>query len=108
MFKESAYANLVISYGPIVICFVIAFLVMEALHNPDGWAWAALTCYGIGFVFFASAKIKNIRKGHLVSCGSSLMSPIDKWSYRIGYALMVFGFFITLALLIASKFKAWM
>ena len=104
MFKESAFANLIISFAPIVIGFVMGFLLMGALKNPGGWAWAALACYGIGFVCFAAAKIKNIRKGHLVSFGSSLMLPVDKWAYRIGYALMVFGFFITLALLIASKF----
>jgi hypothetical protein len=105
MFKESAFANLVLSFAPIVTGFVITFLIMGALSNPGKYAWAALACYGIGFVLFATAKIKNIRKGHFVSFGSALMLPAEKWAYRIGYALMVFGFFITVAVLVASKYK---
>lgn len=105
MFKECAVANLVLFVVPITIGLVASFLVFGAMTNPGGYAFVALACYGIGFASFAAAKIHSIRGGHPVSFGSSSMSPVQRWAYRIGYALMVFGLFLTMALLVASKFK---
>src|SRR5271169_7253082 len=88
MFKKSALATLVLFFAPIAISLVMAFLVPSAIKYPIGYEGAALICYGIGFLSFAAAKIQSIRKEHVVSFGSSLMSAPQKWAYRIGYALM--------------------
>ena len=105
MFKEDALANLLLLLAPIAIGLLMGILVPGALRNPGGYARLALILYGIGFVSFAAAKIQNIRKGHLLSSGTSLMSPPAKWAYRIGYAFMMLGFFLTLAILVASKWN---
>ena len=106
MFKESAIANLFLSYAPIAVGVLMAILVPGAIKKPGGYAGAALIFYGIGFALFAAAKIGNIRKGHLWSFGSSQMSRSEKWAYRSGYVLMALGLILALAVLIASKFNA--
>ena len=105
MFKESALANLFLSLAPIAIGLLMAILLPGAMKNPGGYARAALAFYGVGFVFFAAAKIHNIRKGHLLSFGSSRMSSPWKWAYRFGYALMGLGVFLTMVLGVTGKFN---
>ena len=104
MFKESALANLVVSFAPVAVGLVMAFFLSGAMKNAGGYARISLVCYGIGFVLFAAAKIHNIQRGHPVSFGSALMPPLGKWAYRIGYVLMVFGSLLTLVVLVALKF----
>lgn len=102
MFKESAIANIVLSFAPFVVGLVMVMLLGAAVH-PKGYAGVALLSYGIGFVFFTAAKIQNVRKGHLLSFGSAKMSRTSRWAYRSGYILMVLGLVVTLALLAASR-----
>jgi hypothetical protein len=96
MFKESAIANLVLSLAPMAIGHLMSILLPGAMKNPRGYAPAAIAFYGVGFVFFAAAKIQNIRKGHLHSFGSSRMSAPWKLAYRFGYVLMGLGLFLPL------------
>jgi hypothetical protein len=81
----------------------MAIFLPGAMKNPGGYARAALAFYGVGFVFFAAAKIQNIRKGHLLSFGSSRMSSPWKWAYRFGYVLMGIGLFLTLVFLVIGN-----
>ena len=106
MFKESALANLFILFAPLVIPLLMVMFLPGAMKNPGGYVAAALAFYGVGFVSFAAAKTQNIRKGHLLSFGSSRMSTPWIWSYRIGYALTMIGLLLTIAVLVGSKFNA--
>jgi hypothetical protein len=105
MFKESAIFNLLSFPVMIGIALLMAILMPRAMTNPGGYAAAALVLYAMGFVLFALAKIQNIRKGHLVSFGSSRMSAPCKWAYRLGYTLMGFAVFLTMVLLVIGKFN---
>jgi hypothetical protein len=105
MFKESAIANLIFLPAVIAVGLLAAILVPGAMKNPKGYTAAALALYGVGFVFFALAKIQNIRKGHLLSFGSSHMSTPWKWAYRCGYTLMGLGLLLTMLLLMIGQFK---
>jgi hypothetical protein len=105
MFKESSLANLFILFAPFVIGLLMAMLLPGTIRNPAGYAAAALIFYGIGFASFTAAKIKNIRTGHLLSFGSSKMPTPWKWTYGIGYVLMVIGLVLTIALGVAAKFN---
>jgi hypothetical protein len=105
MFKESSLTNLFILFAPFAIGLLIAMLLPGAIRNPAGYATAALIFYGIGFASFAAAKTQNIRRGHLLSFGSSKMTTTWKWAYRIGYVLMVIGLVLTMVLGVVAKFN---
>ncbi len=106
MFKESALANVFILFAPLVIPLLTVMFLPGAMKNPGVYVAAALDFYGVGFVSFAAAKIQNIRKGHLLSFGSSRMLTPWKWAYRIGYTLMMIGLLLIMAVLVGSKFNA--
>jgi hypothetical protein len=103
MFKESALANLFLLLAPFAIGLLMAMLIPGIMSNPIGYAAAALSLYWLGFALFAAAKIQNIRKGYVVSFGSSRMSSFWKWAYRFGYTLMVIGFLFTTLLLVTRN-----
>ena len=103
MFKQSALANIIFLCAPIVVGLVMAFLLPQAMGNPKGFSVAALAFYVVGFVFFAAAKIQNIRRGYLVSFGAAQMSPLQRQAYRIGYVLMGIGLLTTVTLAVATN-----
>ena len=105
MFKESAIANLIFFPAVIAVALIAAILVPGAMKNPKGYTAAAVALYAVGFLFFVLAKMHNIRKGHLVSFGSSRMSTPWKWAYRFGYTLMGLGLLLTMVLGVIGQFK---
>jgi hypothetical protein len=105
MFKEDAIANLIFLPAVIVVGLLAAILVPGAMKNPKGYTAAVLALYGVGLVFFALAKIQNIRNGHLLSFGSLHMSTPWKWVYRFGYTLMGLGLLLTMVLGVIGQFK---
>ncbi len=105
MFKDETIINLIFFPAIIAIGLLMSFLLFGAMTKPIGYATAAVAFYAIGFGLFLTAKIQNIRKGHLLSFGSSQMSSPWKWAYRIGYILMVIGMVLTMVLLVAANFN---
>ncbi len=60
---------------PMVMGLVVAILIPSALRNPIGFAWVALSLYGLGLGLFLVAKLSLVRQGILMSVGSARMSP---------------------------------
>lgn len=105
MFKRSALLNLAFLISPLALGGVLGMLLPGALSNPFGFAQISVASFGIGFAAFAAAKLRNIRRGKLISFGSAAMRSREKWLYRAGYFLMVLGAVMTLVLAAAMKFK---
>ncbi len=103
MFMESALFNMIMMIAPFIIGFLMAILIPGAIRNPLGYSVVAFILYAIGFLLFASAKIRNILKGRIVSFGSANMSTGQKWAYRIGYVLMGISLLIVTAIFITNK-----
>jgi hypothetical protein len=88
-----------ILFGPIAIGLVLSFLMFYAWSAPRGFSRFVLIVYGLGLLLFLSAKISQIRRGVLLSFGSSRMSVSARRAYyRAGYFLMFFGLAATFAL----------
>jgi hypothetical protein len=87
-----------ILFGPIAIGLVLSFLMFYAWSAPRGFSRFVLIVYGLGLLLFLSAKISQIRRGVLLSFGSSRMSVSARNYYRAGYFLMFFGLAATFAL----------
>jgi hypothetical protein len=62
--------------------------------NPVLFRVLALVLCGLGLSLFVTAKLSVIRQGILVSFGSRQMSTRHRRMYRVGYALMVTGWFL--------------
>lgn len=114
-FKMSAIGNLLILLGPMIvgafwalfgpiIVGVFGPFLASALVYPSMIAYASWTFYGIGFLLFFIAKWSVIRKGKLVTFGSSQMPEKYRMCYKSGYVLMIIGFILTGALFLAGKF----
>ena len=99
----SAMINLIILIGPMLIAIVMALIIPNVLHYPKFFILSSWSLYGIGLLCFIIAKLSVIKKGKLITFGSSQMSSLHKKLYKMGYLLMIIAFLFTIALIKTSK-----
>jgi hypothetical protein len=99
MGRNHALFSLLILLGPLVVGLPMALLVAGAFFYPIGFGWLTLGLYSLGLALFLSAKLSLLRRGILISLGSSRMSTCNRRAYRAGYTLMALAILATFPLL---------
>jgi hypothetical protein len=92
--RSDSIVNLVLLVGVPAMGFVLAMVVPAMLAAPERFAVLGSVLCGVGFVWFAAAKVSVIRRGIFASFGSAPMSSGWRRLYRAGYALMGAAFFL--------------
>jgi hypothetical protein len=106
MSQAHALINLFILMGPLVLALVVGLVVMNSGLHPFGTATLSIAMYSVGFALFVAAKVSVMRRGHLISFGSGLMSLWSRRLYRLGYTLMIGGAVLTFGLVVTAKVVA--
>ena len=102
MNRKEIIANLVLFFGfPIFACIFGCVSVFFA-NAPLKFTLIMLVFWIAGFFMFFKAKISVIKRGKLVSFGTSNMSKTNRVCYILGYILMGIGLFFSLGLFIVD------
>lgn len=67
---------------------------MNAIHSVAPRPWGTLVIL-VGFLLFLFPKLFVVRHVRRISFGTALMTEGQANSYRVGYFLMGFGYFLT-------------
>lgn len=98
MFKESALGNLLFLSFP-VLGVLAGILVSRVSIFPMEYNYALFIFHSVGFSLFTMAKISTILGGQLITFGPYRMTKRNKALYKLGYALMAIGLFLTIFLI---------
>ncbi|MBK6796026.1 MAG: hypothetical protein IPG76_04310 [Acidobacteria bacterium] len=92
MSQREGIATFLSAVAPIVLGFLFSLTTSGAIRHPIAAPIFSTVCLLVGFALFLAAKIPQYRKGIYWSVGTREMTTREqKWQYRVGYGLMVFG-----------------
>lgn len=74
MFKEEAWFNLVLFLLPLLLGLIATILIPSIINNQMVWGVFSIVLYVLGFILFFVSKISVIKKGKIITFGSSHMS----------------------------------
>ena len=97
MGQREALANLFLALMPMLAALVTVVTFNVVYPAPFRSGYIGLALCSLGLLLFISAKISVIKLGRLLSFGTTGMRPSMRYSYWLGYLLMVIGCILTLA-----------